>query len=72
MLHHYGQDQRALRDIRDKTVHLHKVEMSYKNINKKLGEKMTTAGEIIWKWKQYKMKIIHSQSEAPYKILPHG
>lgn len=28
--------------------------MDYKTINKNLGEKMTTAGVIVWKWKKYK------------------
>ncbi len=45
--------------------------MGYKTISKKLGEKETTVGAIIWKWKKYKT-INRPRSGAPCKISPHG
>ncbi|KAI3377557.1 hypothetical protein L3Q82_008725, partial [Scortum barcoo] len=45
------------KDIRDKTVDLHKPGMGYKTISKKPGEKETTVGAIIRKWKQYKLTV---------------
>ena len=41
--------------IRDKIVDLHKAGMGYKNISKQLGEKLTTVGAIIRKWKKHKV-----------------
>ncbi len=38
---------------RDKTVDLHKTGMGYKIITKQLGEKVTTVGVIIHKWKKH-------------------
>ncbi len=38
------------KDVRDKTVDLHKAGMDYKTIAKQLGEKVTTVGAIIRKW----------------------
>ncbi len=49
-----GNTKELSKDIRDKNVDLHKAEMGYKTISQKLGEKETTVGEIIWKWKKYK------------------
>ncbi len=46
--------------------------MGYKTISKKLGEKETTAGVIIRKWKKYKITINRPQSGAPCKISPRG
>lgn len=37
------------KDVRDKTIDLHKAGMKYKIISKKLDEKMTTAGAVIQK-----------------------
>lgn len=39
---------------------------------KKLDEKVTTVGGIIWEWKKYKITIDHPRSGAPCKIMPHG
>ena len=36
---------------------MHKAAMGYKTIGKKLDEKVTTIGVIIWKWKKHKMTI---------------
>ncbi len=40
------------KDVRDKIVDLHKAGMSYKAVAKQLGEKVTTVGAIICKWKK--------------------
>ena len=42
------------KDIRDKIVDLHKARMGYQKISKQLGEKFTTVGAIIRKWKKNK------------------
>jgi len=44
------------KDIRDKIVNLHKAGMDYRTIGKQLGEKATTIGTIIKKWK-FKMTV---------------
>ncbi len=43
------------KDVRDKIVDLHKAGMGYKTIAKQLGEKVTTVGAIIRKWKKHKI-----------------
>ncbi len=42
---------------RDKIVDLHKAGMGYRTIGKQLGEKATTVGAIIKKWKKFKMTV---------------
>ena len=42
------------KDVRDKIVDLRKGGMGYKTITKQLGEKVTTVGGIIHKWKKHK------------------
>ncbi len=61
---HHGQDQRA--------VDLHKAGMGYKTIAKQLGEKVTTVGAIIRKWKKHKITVNLRRSGAPCKISPRG
>ena len=46
--------------------------MGYKKISKQLGEKLTTVGAIIRKWKKYKVTVNLPWSGAPRKILPRG
>jgi len=46
--------------------------MGCKTISKKLGEKETTVGPIIWKWNKYKITINRPQSGAPCEISSHG
>ncbi len=46
--------------------------MSYKTIAKQLGEKVTTVGGIILKWKKHKITVHLPQSGAPCKISPRG
>uniref|UniRef100_A0AAY5KNT8 Transposase Tc1-like domain-containing protein n=1 Tax=Esox lucius TaxID=8010 RepID=A0AAY5KNT8_ESOLU len=60
------------KDIRDKIVDLHQAGMGYRTIGKLLGEKATTVGAIIRKWKKFKMTVNLPWSGAPCKISPHG
>uniref|UniRef100_A0A9J8B6A3 Transposase Tc1-like domain-containing protein n=1 Tax=Cyprinus carpio carpio TaxID=630221 RepID=A0A9J8B6A3_CYPCA len=60
------------RDVRDKIVDLHKAGMGYKTIANQLGEKLTTVGVIIRKWKKHKMTVSLPRSGAPCKISPRG
>src|SRR4029434_8981250 len=55
------------KDVRD---NLHKAGMGYKTIRKQLGEKQTTIGAIICKWKQHQPTVNRSRSGAPCKISP--
>ena len=50
-----GKTKELSRDISEKIVDLHKAGMGYKKISKKLGEKLTTVGEIIRKLKKHKV-----------------
>uniref|UniRef100_A0AAR2KFG9 Transposase Tc1-like domain-containing protein n=1 Tax=Pygocentrus nattereri TaxID=42514 RepID=A0AAR2KFG9_PYGNA len=60
------------KDIRDKIVDLHKAGMGYRTIGKQLGEKATTVGAIIRKWKKCKITENLPRSGAPCKISPRG
>uniref|UniRef100_A0A3Q1JSC6 Transposase Tc1-like domain-containing protein n=1 Tax=Anabas testudineus TaxID=64144 RepID=A0A3Q1JSC6_ANATE len=60
------------KDVRDKIVDLHKAGMGYKTIAKQLGEKVTTVGAIIRKWKKRKLTANLPWSGAPCKISPRG
>ncbi len=46
--------------------------MGYKTIAKQLGEKVTTVGAIIRKWKKHKITVNLPQSGAPSKISTCG
>src|SRR4029434_5301210 len=46
--------------------------MGYKTIGKQLGEKQTTTGVIIRKWKQHQTTVNRSWSGAPCKISPRA
>ncbi len=67
-----GKTKELSKDIRDKIVDLHKAGMGYKTITKKLGEKGTTVGALIRKWKIYKTTISRPWSGALCMILLHG
>ena len=67
-----GKTKELSKDIRDKIVDLHKAGMSYKKIGKQLGEKLTTVGAIIRKWKKHKVIANLPRSGAPRKISPRG
>ncbi len=60
------------KDVRDKIVDLYKAGMGYKTIAKQLGEKVTTVGAIIRKWKKHKITVNLPRSGAPCKISPRG
>ena len=49
-----GKTKELSKDIRYKIVDLHKAGMADKKIRKQLGEKLTTLGAIIRKWKKHK------------------
>ena len=46
--------------------------MGYKKISKQLGEKLTTVGAIIRKWKKHKVTASLPRSGAPHKFSPRG
>ncbi len=52
-----GKTKELSKDTRDKIVALHKAWMAYRTIGKQLGEKATTVGTIIRKWKKFKMTV---------------
>ncbi len=60
------------KDVRDKIVDLHNAEMCYKTIAKQLGEKVTTVGAIIRKWKKHNITVNLPRTGAPCKISPRG
>src|SRR4029434_5148721 len=65
-----GKTKELAKDVRDKTVDLHKAGMGYKTISKQLGEKQTTLGAIIRKWTQHETSVDRARSGAPCKISP--
>ena len=67
-----GKTKELSKDIRDKIVDLHKAGMGYNKISKQLGEKLTTVGAIIRKWKKHKVTANLTRFGAPRKISPRG
>ena len=67
-----GKTKELSKDIRNKIVDLHKAGMGYKKISKQLGERLTTVGAIIRRWKKHKVTANLPQSGAPRKISPRG
>ena len=59
-------------DIRDKIVDLHKAGMGYKRIGKQLGEKRSTVGAVIRKWKKHHTTANLPRPGPPHKIWPGG
>ncbi|KAI4904917.1 hypothetical protein NFI96_033159, partial [Prochilodus magdalenae] len=53
-LSNMGKTKELSKDVRDKIMDLHKAGMGYKTLSKTLGEKETTVGAIVRKWKKYK------------------
>ncbi|CAJ0938749.1 unnamed protein product [Ranitomeya imitator] len=56
-LYNMGKTKELSKDVRDKIIDLHKAGMSYKTICKTLGEKETTVGAKVRKWKKCKMTL---------------
>ncbi|PWA19949.1 hypothetical protein CCH79_00016562 [Gambusia affinis] len=52
-----GKTKELSKDVRGRIVDLHKAGMGYIAISKKLDEKVTVAGAIIWKWKKYNITV---------------
>ncbi len=67
-----GKTTELSKDTRDKIVDLHKAGMSYRTIDKQLGEKATTVGAIIRKWKKFKMTVNLPRTGTSCKISPRG
>ena len=67
-----GKTKELSKDMRDKIVDMHKAGMGYKKISKQLGEKLTTVGAIVTKWKKLKVTANLPRSGAPHKISPRG
>ncbi len=67
-----GKTKELSKDTRDKIVDLHKAGMGYMTIGKQLGEKATTVGAIIRKWKKFKITVDLPRTGAPCKISPRG
>jgi transposase len=67
-----AKNRELCKDIRDKIVDLQKAGMGYRTIGKQLGEKATTVGAIIRKWKKFKMTVNQPRAGAPCKISPRG
>ncbi len=67
-----GKTKELSKDTRDTIVDLHKAGMGYRTIGKQLGEKATTVGAIIRKWKKCKTTVNLPRTGAPCKISPRG
>ncbi len=67
-----GKTKEVTKDTRDRIVDLHKAGMGYRTIGKLHGEKATTVGAIIRKWKKFKMTVNLPRTGALCKISPHG
>ena len=66
-----GKTKELSKDIRDKIVDLHKAGMGYKKLSKQRGEKLTTVGAIIRKWKKHKVwknYLCHAQTRCPIRL----
>ena len=63
-----GKTKELSKDIRDNIVDLPKAEMGYKKISKQLGEKLTTVGAIIRKWKKLAISLGSTQDLASWVI----
>ena len=60
-----GKTKELFHDIREKIVNLHKAGKGYRAISKQLGEKISTVGAIVRKWKADKTVVNHPRSGKP-------
>ncbi len=67
-----GKTKELSKETRDKIVDLHKAGMGYRTIGKQLGEKATSVGAIVRKWKKFKMTVNLPRTGDPCKISPCG
>ena len=67
-----GKTKELSKDIQDKIVYLHKTGIGYKMIGQQLGEKTSTVGVIIRKWKKHQLTINLSLFRALHKISQCG
>lgn len=67
-----GKTKELSKGTRDKIVDLHKAGKGYGAIAKQLGEKRTTVGAIVGKWKRLMMTVNVPRTGAPRKISPRG
>ena len=68
-----GKTKELSKDIRDKIVYLHKTGMGYKMIAKQWGEKESSDGTVIRKWKKkHRLTINFSRFGAPRNISQWG
>ncbi len=65
---HHGQDQKAAQGCQGKDCRPTQDGMGYKTIAKQLGEKVTTVGAIIHKWKKHKITVNLPRTGTPSKI----
>ena len=63
-----GKTKELSKDIWDKIVYLHKIEIGYKTIGKQFGERGSTVGTIR-KWKKHQLSINLPWSGAPCKDM---
>ncbi|CAJ0915641.1 unnamed protein product [Ranitomeya imitator] len=71
-LYNMGKTKELYKDVKDKIINLHKAGMGYKTILKALGDKVTTVGAIVRKWKKLKLTANRYRPGAPCKISPCG
>ncbi len=62
----------AVEEVRSRARTQLRGNIGYKTITKQLGEKVTTVGAIILKWKKHKITVSLPRSGAPCKISPRG
>ncbi len=69
---HHGQDQRAVQGRQGQDCRPTQGLNDLQTIAKQLGEKVTTVGVIIHKWKKHKITVNLPRSGDPCKISPRG
>ncbi|KAI4890642.1 hypothetical protein NFI96_020230, partial [Prochilodus magdalenae] len=67
-----GKTKELSKDVRDKIIDLHKAGPGYRTLSKTPGEKETTVGAMVRKWKKYQMTVNRPRSGVLCKISPGG